>query len=188
MERNIGKDITKMYDKIESHQTKSAHRDMDSFCIGHIKMDGNNKMVMTETETTYDIDLKRGVLWQVFQKLNLKQYLEFIHDPKHMINPPEAIMFETPFLEAFTKNPFWIILVVYIPIILFNLYSAYNEMKGFYSIIATGWILGMFIWTFTEYVLHRFLFHYDERLPDNKYAIMLHFLFHGIHHAFPMDK
>ena len=134
------------------------------------------------------IDLKRGILWQVFQKLNLEQYLEFIHDPKHMINPPEAIMFETPFLEFFTKNPYWVILVVYIPLILFNLFSAFEEMKGFYSIIATGFALGIFIWTFTEYFLHRFFFHIDEGLPDNSYAILAHFLFHGIHHAFPMDK
>lgn len=188
MERNIGKDITKMFDRIESHQTKSAMRDLDSFCIGTIKLNDDNKMIMTETETTYDIDLKRGVLWQVFQKLNLKQYLEFIHDPKHMINPPEAIMFETPFLELFTKNPYWVILVVYIPLILFNLYWSFIEMKGFYSIIATGFVLGALIWTFTEYVLHRFFFHIDEKLPDNSYAILAHFLFHGIHHAFPMDK
>jgi 4-hydroxysphinganine ceramide fatty acyl 2-hydroxylase len=188
MERNIGKDITKMFDKIESHQTKSAMRDLESFCIGTIKLDKDNKMILTETETTYDIDLKKGVLWQVFTKLNLKEYIEFIHDPKHMINPPEAIMFDNPFLELFTKNPYWVILVVYIPVILFNLYSAYYQMDGCFSIISTLFVLGAFIWTFTEYVLHRFFFHIDEKLPDNSYAILTHFLFHGIHHAFPMDK
>ena len=188
MDRNIGKDITKMFDKIEAHHTKSTMRDLESFCIGQIKVDGNNKMVMTDTETTYDIDLKKGILWQVFQKLNLEQYLEFIHDPKHMINPPEAIMFETPFLEYFTHNPFWVILVIYIPIILFYLYSSYIDMEGFYPIIATGFLLGIFIWTFTEYFFHRFFFHVDEKLPDNSYAILAHFLLHGIHHAFPMDK
>ena len=93
MERNLGKDITKMFDKIEAHDTKSTMRDLESFCIGTVKLSDDNTVVQTETITTHNIDLKRGILWQVFQKLNLEQYLEFIHDPKHMINPPEVILF-----------------------------------------------------------------------------------------------
>jgi len=44
------------------------------------------------------------------------------------------------------------------------------------------------LWTLIEYILHRFLFHLDDKLPDNSFSLMTHFLFHGIHHAFPMDK
>jgi len=46
----------------------------------------------------------------------------------------------------------------------------------------------VFLWTLSEYVLHRFVFHYDDSLPDNRVALFLHFLLHGIHHAFPMDR
>jgi 4-hydroxysphinganine ceramide fatty acyl 2-hydroxylase len=42
-----------------------------------------------------------------------------------------------------------------------------------------------------EYFLHRFLFHSEDKwLPGSKgnFPIVAHFMFHGIHHAFPMDK
>lgn len=116
------------------------------------------------------------------------QYLHFIHDPKHMINPPEAILFESPYLEVFTKTPWFVIPIIWIPIILYYIYSAYTESNVplyFYPLLYT---IGIFLWSFIEYVLHRFLFHMDDDVPDNKFAMMTHFLFHGIHHAFPMDK
>jgi 4-hydroxysphinganine ceramide fatty acyl 2-hydroxylase len=89
---------------------------LDSFCIGEIKVDKDNHVIEKDSETHYDIQLKKGILWQEFIKLNKKQYLEFIHDPKHMINPPETILFETPFLEIFTKTPYWVILILWVPI------------------------------------------------------------------------
>ena len=48
--------------------------------------------------------------------------------------------------------------------------------------------LGNLIWTLLEYLLHRFLFHVDEILPDRPIFLMLHFLLHGIHHYLPMDR
>jgi 4-hydroxysphinganine ceramide fatty acyl 2-hydroxylase len=48
--------------------------------------------------------------------------------------------------------------------------------------------LGNFIWTILEYLLHRFLFHIDEILPDHPAFLTLHFLLHGIHHYLPMDR
>ena len=50
-------------------------------------------------------------------------------------------------------------------------------------------ISGLLAWTLMEYTLHRFLFHAEDKwLPHNNLAMTMHFLFHGIHHAFPMDK
>lgn len=48
--------------------------------------------------------------------------------------------------------------------------------------------LGNLIWTLLEYLLHRFLFHVDEMLPDRPVFLVLHFLTHGIHHFLPMDR
>jgi 4-hydroxysphinganine ceramide fatty acyl 2-hydroxylase len=47
---------------------------------------------------------------------------------------------------------------------------------------------GNVIWTILEYTLHRFLFHVDHYLPDQNWALLLHFLLHGIHHYLPMDR
>lgn len=49
-------------------------------------------------------------------------------------------------------------------------------------------IAGNIIWTLLEYGLHRFLFHIDDLLPDANWALVLHFLLHGIHHYLPMDR
>jgi sterol desaturase/sphingolipid hydroxylase (fatty acid hydroxylase superfamily) len=52
----------------------------------------------------------------------------------------------------------------------------------------TGVILflsGLFIWTIAEYLLHRFVFHYEPKSEIGKY---LHFMMHGVHHEYPNDS
>ena len=51
-----------------------------------------------------------------------------------------------------------------------------------------SFFLGNLVWTLLEYIFHRFLFHIDALLPDHPYALMIHFLMHGIHHYIPMDR
>jgi 4-hydroxysphinganine ceramide fatty acyl 2-hydroxylase len=46
----------------------------------------------------------------------------------------------------------------------------------------------MFLWTLVEYGMHRFLFHVDEWMPDNRWFLTLHFVLHGIHHYLPTDR
>jgi sterol desaturase/sphingolipid hydroxylase (fatty acid hydroxylase superfamily) len=49
-----------------------------------------------------------------------------------------------------------------------------------------GWFaFGLFFWTLTEYLLHRFVFHYE---PTTEWGKSLIFLFHGVHHAYPNDS
>ena len=42
----------------------------------------------------------------------------------------------------------------------------------------------MFTWTFVEYTLHRFVFHYEF---SSKTGQTVHFLIHGVHHEWPND-
>jgi sterol desaturase/sphingolipid hydroxylase (fatty acid hydroxylase superfamily) len=49
-------------------------------------------------------------------------------------------------------------------------------------------LFGNLFWTIIEYLMHRFLFHLDELLPDRPLFFTLHFLLHGIHHYLPMDR
>lgn len=46
-------------------------------------------------------------------------------------------------------------------------------------------LLGLFIWTLSEYLLHRFVFHFRPRNPTQEKII---YLFHGIHHHQPQCK
>ena len=43
----------------------------------------------------------------------------------------------------------------------------------------------MFFWSFTEYILHRFLFH---KHPTTERGKRLSYVLHGNHHEFPRDK
>jgi 4-hydroxysphinganine ceramide fatty acyl 2-hydroxylase len=187
--KHIGKDVTKVYDAIESHNTNTASKDLNEFCIGTIKTDRvTSKPIQKEQDYNYDVDIKRGILYQVWTKMNREQYLAFIHDPKHMISPPEAILFENAFCERFTKTPWFIIPLIWVPVILYYLHLSFSTVNIPLIAFPFFYLLGIFVWTFIEYVLHRFVFHLDEKLPDNRWALMFHFLFHGIHHAFPMDR
>jgi 4-hydroxysphinganine ceramide fatty acyl 2-hydroxylase len=47
---------------------------------------------------------------------------------------------------------------------------------------------GIMIWTLLEYIIHRFIFHADENIPDHPLSLQLHFLLHGVHHKVPMDR
>ena len=46
-------------------------------------------------------------------------------------------------------------------------------------------IIGLVVWTATEYVMHRFIFHYH---PSSEFGKKIHFIFHGVHHDYPRDK
>ena len=50
-----------------------------------------------------------------------------------------------------------------------------------------AFIFGIFTWSLGEYLLHRYCFHFENSVTDNKYIIWLHFIIHGIHHTIPMD-
>lgn len=46
-------------------------------------------------------------------------------------------------------------------------------------------VAGVFAWTLGEYVVHRFVFHFQARSRVSKYLV---YLFHGIHHDDPNDR
>ena len=50
-----------------------------------------------------------------------------------------------------------------------------------YEAFPLVFLAGVLLWTFLEYMLHRFLFHMEPP-PNNKVLIGLHFVLHGQHH------
>ncbi|KAH7342837.1 hypothetical protein BKA65DRAFT_595883 [Rhexocercosporidium sp. MPI-PUGE-AT-0058] len=133
------------------------------------------------------LDLNRPLLMQVwFGGFSKEFYLEQVHRPRHYKGGESAPLFGN-FLEPLSKTAWWVVPTVWLPPVA---YGTYVASKGFSSIgvEAAYWFLGLFLWTLVEYVLHRFLFHLDKWLPDNRVALTLHFLLHGIHHYLPMDK
>jgi sterol desaturase/sphingolipid hydroxylase (fatty acid hydroxylase superfamily) len=96
-------------------------------------------------------------------------------------------LFKSDFLEFFTHISPITIVALWLPIaVLFILYAALN-VPGAASpaFIPLGFLCGLFLWTFAEYTLHRFLFHFTPRNPAEE---RIFFLFHGVHHAQPQVK
>ena len=182
----IGKEVTEAFENISSHKTKAAIRDLNTYFIGEIQTDKEGKIIEDEIDQSEKFDLKKGLLWQIWEKgMPLKDYMEFIHDPKHMIDPPSAILFNWTILEMFTKTPAYLIPCIYSPFMIYYFYLACLSLNLIQILIFFAF--GILLWTLSEYCLHRFIFHADESIPDNRVSVLLHFLLHGIHHAFPMD-
>ncbi len=95
-----------------------------------------------------------------------------------------AQLFQNGFLEFFTHVHWSVPIIVYVPISSYFIYrTASGGLLGAGSIVLSV-LAGVFIWTLTEYLLHRFVFHY---MPKSAWGQRLHFLMHGIHHDYPQD-
>jgi 4-hydroxysphinganine ceramide fatty acyl 2-hydroxylase len=102
----------------------------------------------------------------------------------YISNSQESVrMFKSDFLEALSKVHFFVPLIVYVPVVIYCIYKAIAASIGILPFFES-FICGLFIWTFVEYILHRFIFHY---MPKPQWAKRLHFIFHGVHHDYPSD-
>jgi sterol desaturase/sphingolipid hydroxylase (fatty acid hydroxylase superfamily) len=102
----------------------------------------------------------------------------------YISNSSESIrMFKSNWMEALSKVHFTIPLFIYVPLII---YLSYLSLAGGAGIgnYAVYVLLGLAFWTITEYMLHRYIFHF---VPKSKWGLRLHFIFHGVHHDFPKD-
>jgi sterol desaturase/sphingolipid hydroxylase (fatty acid hydroxylase superfamily) len=107
----------------------------------------------------------------------------------HEINHDEEPirLFKSDFMEFFTHISPVVVTIIWLPIIIyFFVKSVTANVPGISLIyIPVAYIVGLFFWTFTEYTLHRFLFHFKPRNPTQE---RISFLFHGVHHAQPQCK
>lgn len=120
-----------------------------------------------ETDPTQDyqkhkfLDLNKPLLLQLWNSGFSKQfYLEQIHRPRHYRGGESAPLFGN-FLEPLSKTAWYVVPILWLPCV------AYGSMIGFsgmpnVSIGTAYWMLGLFLWSLIEYVMHRFLFHIDS--------------------------
>jgi len=100
-------------------------------------------------------------------------------------NKGQAQLFRNPALEFFTKSHPLIIWGMYVPIIACLLYFGQQSVGISPLYMAIEFFTGMFFWTFFEYVMHRFVFHY---MAENETAVKIVYVIHGNHHEYPRDK
>lgn len=100
-------------------------------------------------------------------------------------------LFKSDLLEFFTHIHPAVVLAIWVPVVVYFLATAIGyrsawgtgPVSGIY--IPLGFVAGLLLWTFAEYTLHRFVFHFRPRTPWQEKAT---FLFHGIHHLQPQCK
>jgi sterol desaturase/sphingolipid hydroxylase (fatty acid hydroxylase superfamily) len=100
-------------------------------------------------------------------------------------NKGQAQLFKNHYLEMLTKTHPLVIWGIYVPIISYSLY--YSGARLDFSVwrIALTFFGGMFFWTFFEYLMHRFAFHW---VSDSERAKKFIYVLHGNHHHFPRDR
>lgn len=130
------------------------------------------------------------------------KYNRWIHE---YTSVKEFRMFESDFMESFSKTSWYVVPIFWLPVVAWlsllslfcheqsdlsgNFICSFTPLsKGYLSSSGLGltFTLGVLSWTLLEYSLHRGFFHLI--LANTPFWITFHFLMHGQHHKFPLDK
>ncbi len=95
----------------------------------------------------------------------------------------KARYFKNPLFESLAYTSALILNLVFIPIALFFVFFSFHEHSIWMTCL--GIFAGLFLWTFVEYIMHRFAFHFKFK---NEKLKRLHAIFHLSHHKFIHDK
>lgn len=95
-----------------------------------------------------------------------------------------ARMFNSDILEFFSHVHPSIPAIIYVPVIGYMIYETVKAGRIF-TFVLSSFVLGLAVWSFTEYALHRFIFHF---VPKTEWGKKIHFMFHGVHHDYPNDS
>jgi len=187
---SLGTDIQEIFGSDDAHAHSPAAYDiLRRYKIGNLagakksQIATNGKSVQSDASGfKTSIDFTKPIVFQVGHLGT--NYNAFVHRPQVLDEP--ARFFESDFLEFFSRTPWYVIPAVWLPVISgLVLHCLAIGMPGTH--VAFVFLAGLFVWTFLEYFLHRFVFHLDEWMQGSYLTITLHFLMHGVHHLLPMD-
>ncbi len=108
-----------------------------------------------------------------------------IMDFKKIHNKGQAQIFRNSYLEYLTKTHPLVIWGIYLPVLILFPYYASNKLAIDGITVFLTFLGGVLFWTFTEYMLHRFLFHYHS---DTEIGKRINYILHGNHHEYPRDR
>jgi sterol desaturase/sphingolipid hydroxylase (fatty acid hydroxylase superfamily) len=93
-------------------------------------------------------------------------------------------MFENPLLERLSRVHPAVPPLIYLPVVTTLLVLAIGQKGLGVAAVAGVFLCGLAFWSLAEYLLHRFVFHFE---PDTRWGRRLHFIIHGVHHDYPHD-
>src|SRR6266446_8718538 len=106
-------------------------------------------------------------------------------DRLYVSNKNETVrMFESDFMEFFSRVHPVIPLALYLPVVGYMLYVSLWRRQLSFVALAALFLLGILLWTLIEYLIHRYVFHYQ---PKTRLGKRLHYIIHGVHHDYPND-
>jgi sterol desaturase/sphingolipid hydroxylase (fatty acid hydroxylase superfamily) len=94
-------------------------------------------------------------------------------------------IFNSGLLEFFTRTHPVLIFSMYIPVCFVLLWYFYRHIAPSFAVMSGLYFFGMFSWTFFEYILHRYVFHFTG---EQNWKQRFHYLVHGVHHDYPRDE
>jgi 4-hydroxysphinganine ceramide fatty acyl 2-hydroxylase len=182
-----------MADESEHFHSDTAYEMLEPYLIGQLvtadkalpsTLSASDSAVDLRKQDNHFIDVKKPMFQQVlFGKFDKDYYVQQVHIPRHAPGSPPLF---GGLLEPLTKTYWWVIPLFWGPFITYNFLRASSVLS--LSMALVCFVVGLFNWTLIEYSLHRFVFHLDALLPNNRLLMALHFVTHGVHHFLPMDK
>ncbi|CBI31057.3 dihydroceramide fatty acyl 2-hydroxylase FAH1 [Vitis vinifera] len=127
----------------------------------------------------FTVDLNKPLVFQVGHLG--EAYEEWVHQP--IISKEGPRFFGSDILESTTRTVWWVIPLVWLPVVCWAVSMSVRMGLPLLQ-LAAAVAGGLFIWTFLEYTLHRFLFHIKTK---SYWGNTIHYLLHGCHHKHPMD-
>jgi len=104
----------------------------------------------------------------------------------YVSNSEESIqLFKNPFMNSLSKVHWSVPLFIFVPTISYLVYLTVVSPELSYMTALGLFVIGIFTWTFVEYFMHRFIFHFH---PTSDFGRKIHFIFHGVHHDYPCDR
>ncbi len=105
--------------------------------------------------------------------------------PHYISNKNESVrMFKSDLMELLSHVHPATPLVLYLPVVGYMLYAALWQSRLSILAVAGLFLLGVLVWTLLEYIIHRYVFHYE---PKSRLGKQFHFIVHGVHHDYPND-
>ncbi|QQR90488.1 MAG: sterol desaturase family protein [Myxococcales bacterium] len=101
-------------------------------------------------------------------------------------HPQGITVLQHPFVERYLGKSHWALPGLwFLPIIAYCFYATNRQGHLGLTAMAALFVAGILVWTFVEYMLHRFLFHLNG--GDGGFRKSMLFMAHGYHHEFPND-
>lgn len=92
-------------------------------------------------------------------------------------------LFMTPWMERLSHVHPAVPVLLYVPVI--TVFSWRASLDASAAALLGQLLVGLIVWSLTEYALHRWVFHYE---PRSEWGRRIHFLSHGVHHDYPRDS